>query len=144
MTDFSYKKIFSAKIGGGRRDHAVALALDASASMRGSVGQQQLDTLFLIANTLQNMDVEQFTIVLFDKDVHVLKTSQQPWDLKMKWLVEHQYQALQAMSIAESNDADGILVSLKLLSDISASAKHLFVVSSPMIHYSCPHSSCNV
>ena len=69
ITDFNYKKFFSAKLAGGKRAYCVSIALDVSLSMNGHFAQCAVDTLVCLIASLRRIGVENFSLVLFGENV---------------------------------------------------------------------------
>jgi hypothetical protein len=79
-TNFTYKKIFSTRTAGGKREYAVAFALDVSMSMRGHLLQCAIEVLAILIGAMQSMQIEAFTVVLFGDGVRIIKLEWQPWE----------------------------------------------------------------
>ena len=69
ITDFNYKKFFSAKLAGGRCSYSVAIAVDVSLSMSGHFGQCAVDTLVCLIASLRRIGIDNFSLVLFGENV---------------------------------------------------------------------------
>lgn len=79
-TDFSYKKIFSAKKAGGRREYSVALVVDTSTSMQGALADAAVETLVCMIAALIQVGIDNFAIISFGRAVKLLKACSMPWD----------------------------------------------------------------
>ncbi|CAF1361600.1 unnamed protein product [Adineta steineri] len=111
-SEWSYKKIFSAKLAGGKRDHALCLVLDISVSMFGNLGESAFETLIIFIGALKKLGLDNYSIVLFGKKVTIIKTHDQIFD---SYVI---YTLLKQIKFDEedvSNDAFGLEVAIDLL-----------------------------
>ena len=79
-TDFNYKKIFSSKTAGGRRQYNVTILVDVSLSMNGLLAQSAVEALVTIISALSRLSLESFSILLFGERVRIIKSHEMPWD----------------------------------------------------------------
>ncbi|GMH42187.1 hypothetical protein BSKO_10106 [Bryopsis sp. KO-2023] len=79
-TKFNYKKYFSAKKSGGKRQYAVTIVVDISMSMGGHLAQCSVEALVMFVEGLLSMDIENFTVLLFGSSMYVVKLPDTPWD----------------------------------------------------------------
>ncbi|GMH42204.1 hypothetical protein BSKO_10123 [Bryopsis sp. KO-2023] len=104
-TKFNYKKYFSAKKSGGKRQYAVTIVVDISMSMGGHLAQCSVEALVMFVEGLLSMDIENFTVVLFGAGVYVVKLPDTPWDgasiaaLLSNLRHDHEYASLDADAI---------------------------------------------
>jgi hypothetical protein len=84
ITDFNYKKYFSARCAGGRRQYSVILLIDLSASMAGQPKAAVATALVLLTTALTMIGLENFSLITFSDSVRVLKTAGQAWDSVMQ------------------------------------------------------------
>ncbi|CAF1389836.1 unnamed protein product [Rotaria magnacalcarata] len=70
-SEWSYKKIFSLKLAGGKRDHALCLVLDITVSMFGNMGEYLVETLIIFIGALKKLGFDNYSIVLFGKSVAI-------------------------------------------------------------------------
>jgi len=80
ITDFNYKKFFSNKSAGGKRNYSVGLVLDVSLSMNGHLANCAVESLVALIASLRNVGIENFYIVLFGEKIRILKTEDQEWN----------------------------------------------------------------
>ncbi|CAF4476496.1 unnamed protein product, partial [Rotaria magnacalcarata] len=78
-TEWSYKKIFSAKLAGGKRDHAACIVLDVSTSMFGLLGKSLQETTITLIGALQKLGLENYGIIVFGSKIRLVKTNEQTW-----------------------------------------------------------------
>lgn len=80
VTNFHYRKIFAVKKAGGKREYAVALLLDISMSMNGHLAQCALEALLIFVEALLRLDIRNFSVILFGKNIYPIKLPDTPWD----------------------------------------------------------------
>eukprot|EP00936_MAST-01D_sp_MAST-1D-sp1_P000071 g71.t1 len=124
ITDFSYKKIFSTRTGGGKRIYSVSIALDVSMSMQGLLSQNAVETLVALVTVLQDLNIDAFSVVLFGEVTMVIKREDQPWDPRAIFalLTNLRFQD------CRSDDAHGVLAA-KLLLEQGTGEKKMFVIT---------------
>lgn len=111
-SEWSYKKIFSAKLAGGKRDHAVCFVLDISTSMYGTLSAGLMNAIVVLMGALRKLEMVNVGIVVFGKEVHLIKTNEQSWDATCTFTL---MQALQLDQQDDTKDADAIEVAIDLL-----------------------------
>ncbi|CAF2481296.1 unnamed protein product [Rotaria sp. Silwood2] len=79
-SEWNYKKIFGAKLAGGKRDHTVCLVLDVSTSMFGTLSMGTLDVIVVLIGALRKIAIDNFSILIFGRTVRLIKTNEQGWD----------------------------------------------------------------
>lgn len=79
-TEFNYKKYFSSKTAGGRKEYSVCLAIDTSLSMHGQLAQATVEAAVTIISALLQLDLDSFSILLFGETVRLVKTPEAPWN----------------------------------------------------------------
>jgi len=111
------QKIFSSKTAGGKPEYAIAILLDISASM--SHGKKQacaLETVFLMINALQQMNIYDFAVVLFGENVYPIKMPHLVWDSACTAaLISMACQSQEKSTM----DADAILFASRLLGGVA-------------------------
>lgn len=80
VTNFHYKNIFAVKKAGGKREYAVVLLLDISMSMAGHLAQCSVETLLIFIEALLRMEMQNFSVVLFGRNIYPVKLPDTPWD----------------------------------------------------------------
>eukprot|EP00397_Hematodinium_sp_SG-2012_P000165 GEMP01000165.1.p1 GENE.GEMP01000165.1~~GEMP01000165.1.p1 ORF type:complete len:2228 (+),score=410.75 GEMP01000165.1:779-7462(+) len=131
-TEWSYKKFFSSKTGGGRRKYAFALVVDVSQSMCGALADNVQSTLVLLIEALRKLTME-FAVLTYGENIHVAKSFDDEWSPTV--LAQILYETARYDS-PRSNDADAIYGALHILS-LASGAKRLFVLTDG-------HGSCGI
>ena len=127
ITDFSYKRFFSTRTAGGRREYSVAIVMDVSQSMLGHLEDCAVMTLVILLSALVQAGIEHVSVVLFGSKVRVVKVASMAWDPVAMLLLLHN---LDFDAAVGSNDAAGIHVALDVLADASARGpKKVFVLT---------------
>ena len=85
ITDFNYKKIFCTKNAGGIKVYSIVLAIDISYSMNGHMADCAVDVLISFISSLQKIGIENFSIILFGKNVKLIKLENQSWDSRVMY-----------------------------------------------------------
>jgi len=75
-----WKKIFSSKTHGGKRDYAVALAIDVSQSVSDHTAQCIVASVVMMLAALDEIGVETVSIITFGAKITCVKTEDQPMD----------------------------------------------------------------
>ena len=75
-----WKKIFSSKTHGGKRDYAVALAVDVSQSVGDHTAQCTVASVVMMLAALEEIGVETVSIITFGAKITCVKTEDQPMD----------------------------------------------------------------
>ena len=115
-TEWSYKKIFSAKLAGSKRDHAVCLVLDVSTSMFGTLGIGLIKTIVILIAALRKLNLENFGVIVFGRDVRLIKTNEQSWDAACIYTL---MQELRFDRDNDTKDAHALEAAIDLLSQCS-------------------------
>jgi hypothetical protein len=127
ITDFSYKRFFSSRTAGGKREYSVAIVMDVSQSMLGHLEDCAVLTLVALLSALVQAGIEHVSVVLFGSSVRVVKVGSMAWDPVTMLILLHN---LDFDAAVGSNDATGVHVALDLLGDASARGpKKVFVLS---------------
>jgi hypothetical protein len=127
ITDFNYKKFFSTRTAGGRREYSVVLAVDVSLSMHGHLEECAVETLLLLVTTLIELQIDTFSIVLFGERVRVIKRQDQPWDAPTIFAL---LANLRFDNELGSCDADAVRCAEQLLNECPGRApKKVFVIT---------------
>ncbi|CAF4340196.1 unnamed protein product, partial [Didymodactylos carnosus] len=113
-SEWSYKKIFSSELAGGKRDHALCLVLDISVSMFGNMGECLFETLIIFIGALKKLGLDNYSIVLFGKKVTIIKTHEQTFDIYVIYTLLQQIKFDQEN---DSKDAFGSEVAIDLLTN---------------------------
>ena len=111
-SEWSYKKIFSAKLAGGKRDHAICFVLDISTSMYGTLSVGLMNAIVSFMGALRKLEMVNVGIVVFGHEVHLIKTNEQSWDATCIFTL---IQALRFDQQDDTRDADAIEVAIDLL-----------------------------
>ena len=126
-TEWSYKKIFSAKLAGGKREHAVCLILDVSTSMFGTLSSGLIDGLIVLIGALRKLNLDNCGVIVFGKDVRLIKTNEQSWDAACLATLINE---LQFHEDDDTRDADALEVAIDLLSHCSVRGeKKIFILT---------------
>jgi len=126
ISDWKYKKIFSTKTAGGRREYSVVIALDVSFSMNGHLSENLLESFACLVLALKKTGIENFSILLFGEKVNVIKTESQEWNAVsvLAFLSELRFNQYATF------DADAINCGLDLLATSSIRGpKKMFVLT---------------
>ena len=125
ITDFNYKKIFSTKTAGGKKVYSIVLVIDISYSMNGHMADCVIDVLICLISSLQKIGIENFSIILFGKNVKIIKLENQAWDSRVMYAL---FDNLRFDSNYATNDADAIETAIAILQNSSANGiKKIFV-----------------
>lgn len=126
-TGWKHKKIFAAKLAGGKRDHAVCLAIDVSTSMLGPASAARWRAIVVLVTALRHIAVESISIVVFGRSVRLIKTVDQEWDARVVYTL---IKELQSTVDDDTKDAHGIEVAIDVLAhQTSRGEKKLFVLT---------------
>jgi hypothetical protein len=128
-TNFSYKRIFSTKTAGGKREYCTALILDTSQSMSGYLEDCAVLSLVVMLTSLFESGVENVSLLLYNTKVRVIKLGSAAWDPSlMLLLLSNLHADLDSDLALGSCDADAILCALDLLAgDSGRGPKSVFV-----------------
>ncbi len=127
ITDFSYKRYFSSRTAGGRREYSVAVVMDVSQSMLGHLEDCAVTSLMTLLSALIQAGIEHVSLVLFGSSVRVIKTASMAWDPVAMLILLCNLHCDTAMG---SCDATALHVALDLLGDAAARGpKKLFILS---------------
>lgn len=111
-TDFNYKKYFSTKSGGGRRDYALSLVIDVSQSMEGILHRCTVESCVEFVSSFARVGVEAFSIILFSNTVVPIKLEDQPFDAIALYALLHN---IHCENRCGSCDADAIDLAVSML-----------------------------
>lgn len=126
-TEWNYKKIFSAKLAGGKRDHALCFVCDVSTSMFGTLSIGMLDTIVGLIAALRKLNLENFGVIVFGRTVRLIKTNEQAWDTLCIYTL---MQELRFDRDDDTKDADAIEAAIDLLEHCSTRGeKKIFVLT---------------
>ena len=126
-TEWSYKKIFSAKLAGGKREHAACLVLDASTSMFGTLSSGLTDGILVLIGALRKLNLDNCGVIVFGKDVRLIKTNEQSWDAACISTVMNE---LRFDQDDDTRDADALEVAVDLLGHCSVRGeKKIFILT---------------
>lgn len=126
-TEWNYKKIFSAKLAGGKRDHAVCFVLDISISMFGSLSVGLVEAIVVLMGALRKLEMNNIGILVFGSEVHLIKTSEQNWDTANIFILMRQ---LRFNVENDTRDADAIEVAIDLLDQSNTRGeKKIFIIT---------------
>ncbi|CAF1153394.1 unnamed protein product [Didymodactylos carnosus] len=125
-SEWSYKKIFSSKLAGGKRDHALCLVLDISVSMFGNMGECLFETLIIFIGALKKLGLDNYSIVLFGKKVTIIKTHEQTFDIYVIYTLLQQIKFDQEN---DSKDAFGSEVAIDLLTNCATRGERKIFIS---------------
>ncbi|CAF3120536.1 unnamed protein product [Rotaria sp. Silwood2] len=126
-SDWNYKKIFGAKLAGGKRNHTVCIVIDVSTSMFGTLSIGILDGIVVLIGALRKIGIDNFSIIVFGRNVRLIKTNEQGWDaLTIYTLMEE----LRFDRDDGTKDADGIEAAIDLLGQYSIRGeKKIFILT---------------
>jgi hypothetical protein len=126
-TEWSYKKIFSAKLAGGKREHVMCLVLDVSTSMFGALSIGMINTIVVFVGALRKLNLENFGIIVFGRYVRLIKTNEQAWDAAC---ISTLMQELRFDREDDTKDADAIEAAIDLLGQCSIRGeKKIFILT---------------
>ena len=127
-TQGSEKKIFANKKGGGRSEYSVAVLLDISASMaQGRRRSCALQTVVMLISALKQMNIEDFTVILFGGGIYPIKLPDDAWEAHSIALL---FSAVRHRNELSSMDADALLFAAQMLDQSSVRGpKKIFVVT---------------
>jgi hypothetical protein len=126
-TDFNYKKYFSSKTAGGRKEYSICLVVDTSLSMHGQLAQATVDALVTIICALGQLELESYSILLFGETVRLIKSSDMPWSRAAIYVLLKQ---LSFETEFATLDADAIQCALALLNSSTVRGpKKIFVLT---------------
>ena len=122
------KKIFANKKGGGRFEYSVAILLDISASMvQGRKRSCALQTVLMLISALKQMNIEDFSVILFGDGVYPIKLPDDAWEGPSIALL---LSAVLQRNELSSMDADALLFAGKMLDQSCVRGpKKIFVVT---------------
>jgi len=125
-TDFNYKKIFSSKTAGGRKQYTITILVDVSLSMNGLLAHS-VEALVTIISALIRLNLESFSILLFGERVRIIKSHEMPWDSAAIFTL---LSSLSFDAEFASMDADAVECAVALLDRSSqAGPKKVFVLT---------------
>ncbi|CAF3142796.1 unnamed protein product [Rotaria sp. Silwood2] len=126
-TEWSYKKIFSAKLAGGKREHAVCLVIDVSTSMFGTLSSGIMDGIIVLIGALKKLNLDNCGIIIFGREVRLIKTNEQSWDTGC---ISTLINELRFDQDDDTRDADAIEVAIDLLNQCSVRGeKKIFILT---------------
>ena len=126
-TEWNYKKIFSAKLAGGKRDHALCFVFDVSTSMFGTLSIGMLDAIVGLIAALRKLHLDNFGVVVFGRTVRLIKTNEQAWDTLCIYTL---MQELRFDRDDDTKDADAIEAAIDLLEHCSTRGeKKIFILT---------------
>lgn len=126
-TEWSYKKIFSAKLAGGKREHAVCLVLDVSTSMFGTLSSGLIDGLIVLIGALRKLNLDNCGVIVFGKNVRLIKTNEQSWGAACLATLINE---LRFHEDDDTRDADALEAAIDLLSHCSVRGeKKIFILT---------------
>ncbi|CAF4918941.1 unnamed protein product [Rotaria sp. Silwood1] len=126
-SEWTYKKIFSSKLAGGKRDHAVCLVLDVSTSMLGTLSTGLKEAVIVLTAALRKLDLTQFGIIVFGHEVRLIKSNEQAWDAATIYTLVSE---LRFDQDEDTKDADAIEAAIDLLSQCSVRGeKKIFILT---------------
>ncbi|CAF3213457.1 unnamed protein product [Rotaria socialis] len=126
-TDWNHKKIFGAKLAGGKRDHTICLIVDVSTSMFGTLSLGTLDAIVVLIAALIKIGIDKFSIVVFGRTVRLIKTNEQGWNAMTIYTL---MQELCFDRDDETRDADALEVGVDLLQQCSTRGeKKIFILT---------------
>ncbi|CAF4310596.1 unnamed protein product, partial [Rotaria sp. Silwood2] len=126
-TEWSYKKIFSAKLAGGKREHAVCLVIDVSTSMFGTLSSGIMDGIIVLIGALKKLNLDNCGIIIFGREVRLIKTNEQSWDTGC---ISTLINELRFDQDDDTQDADAIEVAIDLLNQCSVRGeKKIFILT---------------
>ena len=127
MTNGNYSKLFKKLATGGKREHAICLALDLSSSMKGAAAELAKDAMAIMIAALARLHLDNFSIVTFGQQTRLVKAEDQAWDAR----AIHQFLSCGPGDQAVTLDADAVELCTDLLvtsPTLNANAsKQLFV-----------------
>ncbi|CAF1506682.1 unnamed protein product, partial [Rotaria sordida] len=126
-SEWTYKKIFSAKRAGAKRDHALCFVLDISTSMFGAMAEGLKETLIAFIGACRRLELDNFSVIVFGTDVRLVKTHEQQWDASVILTLIEQ---MDFNTDADTRDADAIEVAIDLLVNTSTRGeKKIFLIT---------------
>eukprot|EP00300_Choanocystis_sp_HF-7_P002491 c11890_g1_i1.p1 GENE.c11890_g1_i1~~c11890_g1_i1.p1 ORF type:complete len:743 (-),score=203.59 c11890_g1_i1:48-2276(-) len=125
ISDFSYKKIFSSRTAGGKRNHSVVVVLDESDSMEGTLMESSFICVLMLVEALRKVDIESFSLIVFGETVKLIKSPALDWSPAV---VASLLSRVQSSRQCRSNDAAAIQTALTLL-EHGSGTKKVFVFS---------------
>ena len=122
------EKIFMNEKGGGKSEYAVAVLLDISASMaQGMKRSCALQTVVMLISALKQMNIEDFSVILFGEGIYPIKLSDDAWEAYSIALL---FSAVLHRNEFSTMDADALLFAAQLLDQSSVRGpKKIFVVT---------------
>jgi hypothetical protein len=127
ISEWTYKKIFSAKQAGPKRDHAICFVLDVSTSMFGNMADGLKDSLISLIGACRRLELDNFSLIVFGKNVRLIKTNEQPWDTSVILTLIEQLDFTQD---DESKDVDALETAIDLLIHTSTRGeKKIFILT---------------
>jgi len=128
ITDFTYKKIYSTKSAGGMRDYSVCILVDVSQSMDGHLLHSALESLVLIAESLVEMKLGEFGLILFGSNVQLIKDASQVWS-KEHILSLLAPGRIQCTDHTSTRDGEAIKLGSYILQKTSSKLKKMIVLT---------------
>ena len=128
VTRGNEKKIFARKKAGGKFEYAVTILMDISASMRhGEKRGCAVQTVLLLIGALKQMNIEDFSLILFGQSVYPVKLPDTTWeDVSIAMLLS----ILRRSDEPSSMDADALLFAGSLMEQCCVRGpKKIFVVT---------------
>lgn len=128
ITDFNYKKFYSTRSAGGKREYAVCLLLDISQSMDGHLLSSALESLIMMVEALMELKLDEFSLVLFGSNVHLIKDGSQVWG-KEHILSLLAPKRLHCTGHTTTNDGAAVKLGTHLLQKYASKSRKMFVLS---------------
>ena len=128
ITDFNYKKFYSTRTAGGKREYVTCILVDISQSMDGNLISSALESLVMIVEALVEMKLDEFAVVLFGSNVQLIKEASQEWS-KEHMLSLLAPNRLNCTGHTSTQDGAAIKLGTYLLQKYSSKTKKMFVLS---------------
>ena len=128
ITDFNYKKFYSTRTAGGKREYVTCILVDISQSMDGNLISSALESLVMIVEALVEMKLDEFAVVLFGSNIQLIKDASQEWS-KEHMLSLLAPNRLNCTGHTSTQDGEAIKLGTYLLQKHSSKTKKMFVLS---------------
>uniref|UniRef100_A0A7S4I0I1 VWFA domain-containing protein n=1 Tax=Vannella robusta TaxID=1487602 RepID=A0A7S4I0I1_9EUKA len=132
ISNYNYKKFYSVKQRGGRRDYAVCIAIDISLSVRGYQTECMFESLLMLITALQELSISRISLITFNETIQIVKSESDPFNVKMLAHLLKSIPREGSSTVRDygTNDGEAILYALELLKrSQTRGTRHIYVLT---------------
>eukprot|EP00339_Tiarina_fusa_P025306 CAMPEP_0117006110 /NCGR_PEP_ID=MMETSP0472-20121206/6461_1 /TAXON_ID=693140 ORGANISM="Tiarina fusus, Strain LIS" /NCGR_SAMPLE_ID=MMETSP0472 /ASSEMBLY_ACC=CAM_ASM_000603 /LENGTH=1480 /DNA_ID=CAMNT_0004707493 /DNA_START=3884 /DNA_END=8326 /DNA_ORIENTATION=+ len=132
ISNYNYKKFYSVKQRGGRRDYAICIAVDISLSVRGQQTDCMFETLLMIIAALEELSITKISIITFHETIEIVKSENESFNLKTLHHLLNSIPSCVSSSQLDysTNDGDAIMFAIELLKrSQTRGTRHIYLLT---------------